>query len=278
MNNPTVYIDLDGTLLGKNASLLHDSTGQRSDVGVDALTRAENAGLDLVIATGRDQYRASEFARVVGINNYIAELGCFIKHGELEVVDYGETVDNLFSSGTLKKETFLAELKVAAEYIITTFQGFIELHARYNRDQHASIMLKGYVDIEKANQLLKDNGWDYLEITSNGHGMYKRKMKNVDNVLIYHLAPIGVGKASGIKKDQELRGLNPQDCYLIGDGKADVQCNEVVNKVFVPSNGIANDEQVAAYAQEHDNIIVLNNSHNEGFAEAIDTIISQTIS
>lgn len=271
----TVYIDLDGTLLGKNASLLHNAKGERSDVGVDALAKAEQAGLDLVITTGRDQYRAQEFARVIGLENYIAELGCVIKHGESIVIDYGPTVDELLKSGSLKSENFLKEIKSAADFIVKKFSGMVELHARYNRDQHASIMLKGSLNIEETNSLLAENGWPYLELNSNGHGMYKRTMPGVNNVLIYHLAPTGVRKASGIAKDQELRGLDKQNCFMIGDGMADVMCSEYVNTVYVPINGVNSDEDVAKYADSHDNVVVLNESHNEGFAKAIDLILEQ---
>ena len=134
-------------------------------------------------------------------------------------------------------------------------------------------MLRGNIDEKLANELLKEN-WPFLEIYGNGHGMFRRTMPGIDNVLIYHLAPIGVTKLGGIEFDQKLRGLNIDDCFMIGDGFADLICSPAVNKVYVPINGINSDPNSAEYARTHENVIALNKSHNEGFAEAIEIIIT----
>ena len=269
----TIYIDLDGTLLGKNASLLHNAKGERSDVGVDALAKAEKAGFDLVIATGRDHLRAHEFARVIGLKNYIAELGCFIRHDDTEVIDYGPTVDKLIANKELTTEQFLEKLNAAANFVVNKFSGSIEIHKLYNRDRNASLMLKGNVDVNEVNLLLNENGWPYLEMNSNGHGRPSDTIPDVAQALIYHIVPLGISKASGVAKDQELRHLDKENCFMIGDGMADLLCSELVNSVYVPSNGVECDVEVGIYAEEHDNVLIMKESHNEGFAHAIDLII-----
>ena len=62
---------------------------------------------------------------------------------------------------------------------------------------------------------------------------------------------------------------------MIGDGMADALCHDVVNKVFIPSNGAQSDNDVLELSKSINNIVVLENSHNEGFAEAIDEILSE---
>lgn len=272
---PTIYVDLDGTLLGKNASLLHDHSGNRTNIGIDALAKAEKAGADLVIATGRDRYRAEEFCRAAGIKNYIAELGCVIHTTGEDIVEHGDKAKAFMQENALSDSEFLGCVTQAAQALVDHFQGQLEMHAPYNRDRFTSLLMRGNISTEKANEILSSNGWPFLEIIPNGHGMFRRTMPGVDNVLIYHLTPIGVTKAFGIAKDQELRNIDPSTSYMIGDGMADALCYEVVNKVFVPSNGALSDTDVLDLSNKIENIIVLDDSHNKGFAKAIDFILHE---
>ena len=272
---PTIYVDLDGTLLGKNASLLHDHSGNRTNVGIDALAKAEKAGVDLVVATGRDRYRAEEFCRAVGIKNYIAELGCVIHTTGEDIIEYGEKASAFMSENALNETEFLGCVTQGAQALIEAFPGQLEMHAPYNRDRFTSLLLRGNIPTEKANEVLSSGGWPFLEIVPNGHGMFRRTMPGLDNVLIYHLTPIGVTKAFGITKDQELRNISLENSYMIGDGMADALCYGVVNKVFIPSNGTLSDNDVLELSNEIDNIVVLEDSHNLGFAEAIDLILKE---
>lgn len=270
---PTIYVDLDGTLLGKNASLLHDHEGIRSTVGTDALTKAEKAGADLVVATGRDRFRASEFCRSAGIDNYIAELGSVIKTNGEEIIEYGEAASKFIEQNGLNNAEFLGCVGDAAHMLISHFKNILELHAPYNRDRLSSLLLRGNVPTDESNELLAKGGWPFLELVANGHGMFRRTMPGVDNVLIYHLVPVGISKASGILRDQEHRNLKRENCFMIGDGMADAHCYSAVNTVYIPSNGIESDPDVKAFADAHENIVILDQSHNAGFAQAIDLIL-----
>lgn len=272
---PTIYIDLDGTLLGNNASLLHDHTGARNNVGIDALELAEKAGVDLVVATGRDVYRTSEFCRSAGISKYIAELGCVLHTTGEDIVEYGDVANAFMKDNDVGAPEFMGYLSDAGHMLIEHFAGQLELHVPYNRDRYASLLMRGNVSIEKANALLEENGWPFLDLVANGHGMFRRTMPGVDNVLIYHVAPKGVTKAFGISRDQELRNLDPEHCYMIGDGMADAQCHDVVNTVYIPSNGLESDPDVKDFVANHSNIVALSQSHNKGFAEAIKLILNK---
>jgi hydroxymethylpyrimidine pyrophosphatase-like HAD family hydrolase len=272
---PTIYVDLDGTLLGHQASLLHDAQGGRSNVGIDALAKAEHHNADVVIATGRDKYRASEFARAAGITKFIAELGCVVNTTGEEILEVGDVAQRFIDDNSLSHAEFINAVSDAAHMLISHFPKELEMHAPYNRDRHASLLLRGNVSSSTANELLHANGWPFLDLVANGHGMFRRTMPHVENVLIYHLTPIGVTKASGIIRDQKLRGLDKDHCYMIGDGMADAECVDAVHTVFMPSNGPASDPNVADFAQNHSSIHVLEKSHNEGFAEAINIILSK---
>ena len=50
-----LYVDLDGTLLGPNASLLTGADGRFSALGVRALEECARAEVEVVISSGRRQ-------------------------------------------------------------------------------------------------------------------------------------------------------------------------------------------------------------------------------
>lgn len=270
---PTIYIDIDGTLLGKNASLLHDHEGLRTTVAIDALFKAEKAGVDLVVATGRDIYRASEFCRAIGISKYIAELGCVLHTTGEDIVEYGAKAGAFVKENNLDTVKFLDCIHQAAQLLIESYPGRLEMHTPYNRDCFASFKLRGNVSVDACNNLLSSHGWPFLEFVPNGHGMFRRTMPDVENVLIYHLTPVGVTKAFGISRDQELRTLSASHCYLIGDGMADAMCSDIVDTVFIPANGPISDPNIEKYSRENDSVVILEKSHNHGFAQAIDIIL-----
>jgi hydroxymethylpyrimidine pyrophosphatase-like HAD family hydrolase len=274
-DSPTIYLDLDGTLLGHNASLLHNAAGENTTVAIDALQKIRDAHAEVVVATGRDEYRSSEFSRVIGVNKFIAELGCVIHTTDESVIDYGDAAQKFIDEQSIDSSGFFNCVMDAAHMLVSLFAGRLELHAPYNRDRYASVLLRGNIDVEKANALLSDGGWPFLNVVANGHGMFRRTMPGVENVLIYHLSPVGTSKGSGIARDQQLRGIKHENSFLIGDGLADVLCSEFVNAVYVPTNGLESDPDTKEYVETHDNVHALTKSHNEGFAEAVDIILSK---
>ena len=270
-NVKTIYVDLDGTFVGKNGSLIHNHLGELSSASLDGLKKAQENNCEIIITTGRDKFRTADFARVLGLTQYIAEAGCVIKTTEAETFNFG-IANKYYDFENNSSEQFHEEVVKAGTFLVEKFSGSIQEHSEYNRGQYGTTMLRGNIDEVNANELLQEN-WPYLEIYGNGHGMFRRSMPGVENVLIYHLAPIGTTKVGGIKYDKELRNLSTENCFMIGDGFADLLCSTEVNKVFVPINGVNADKNSALYAQEHENVEVLKGSHNEGFQEAIEKII-----
>ena len=62
-----VYTDLDGTLLGKGASLFHDGEGRFSLLPARALEACDRAGVEVVIKSGRRKAQVMEDARIIGL-------------------------------------------------------------------------------------------------------------------------------------------------------------------------------------------------------------------
>ena len=80
-----LYVDLDGTLLGPDASLLRDAEGGFALEGVRALQACFRAGAEVVVYSGRNRQSVFNASRLIGSRSYIFELGCgVVIDGELE--------------------------------------------------------------------------------------------------------------------------------------------------------------------------------------------------
>src|SRR3954462_10285458 len=71
-----VYTDLDGTLLGHQASLFRDAEGGFSLAQARALEACHRVGAEVVIMSGRREPQVHEAARLMGQTSYIYEAGC----------------------------------------------------------------------------------------------------------------------------------------------------------------------------------------------------------
>jgi hydroxymethylpyrimidine pyrophosphatase-like HAD family hydrolase len=80
-----VYTDLDGTMLGKGASLLRDAKGNFSTLAIRALEACHRAGVEVVIQSGRRKAQVYEDARLIGQPSYIYEMGSGFVDGDDEV-------------------------------------------------------------------------------------------------------------------------------------------------------------------------------------------------
>ena len=79
-----VYTDLDGTLLGKGASLFRTAEGEFTLLAARALEACHRAGAEVVIKSGRRRAQVMEDARLMGQTSYIFEVGSgLVIDGEL---------------------------------------------------------------------------------------------------------------------------------------------------------------------------------------------------
>ncbi len=66
MSARCLYLDLDSTLLGRGASLLHDGEGNVSIDGVRAVQACLRADVEVVLMSGRRRAQVMEDARLLG--------------------------------------------------------------------------------------------------------------------------------------------------------------------------------------------------------------------
>ena len=68
-----VYTDLDGTLLGRGASLFRDADGNFTLLPARALEACHRAGVEVVLKSGRRKASVMEDAKLLGLSSYAQE-------------------------------------------------------------------------------------------------------------------------------------------------------------------------------------------------------------
>ena len=82
--------DVDGTLVGRDGSLLADLDGKPTLVAAEALVAAQVAGLEVVLVSGRTAAQLRETGRLLGTRDAIAELGTVLVRGREEELVWGD--------------------------------------------------------------------------------------------------------------------------------------------------------------------------------------------
>src|ERR1700727_507829 len=119
-----LYVDLDGTLLGPDASLVSGADGSFSLLGVRALEACARAGAEVVIYSGRKQSSVWEAARLIGSRAFIFELGCgLVVDGDLEWLTDGMEPSD--TEGAIFEQIAASG---AVELLISRFPGSLEPH------------------------------------------------------------------------------------------------------------------------------------------------------
>ena len=158
-----VYTDLDGTLLGRGASLFRTAEGDFTLLAARALEACHRAGVEVVIKSGRRRAQVMEDARLLGQSSYIFEVGAGL------VVD-GEVT---FLTGELQpREGQSVHEQIAAtgapELLLDRYDGRLEYHAPFHVGREVSHVFRGAVDADEANELLAAEGHSALRLVDNG--------------------------------------------------------------------------------------------------------------
>ena len=259
-----VYTDLDGTLLGKGASLFRTAEGDFTLLAARALEACHRAGAEVVIKSGRRRAQVMEDARLMGQTSYIYEAGCaFAIDGETTLLT-GEMAPNE-EDGTIYEQI---EARGIPQRLFAHFEGRLEYHAPWHSGRVLSHLFRGKVDVEAANALLRERGDDDLRLLDNG--AIGRPMPAVDGPThAYHLVPRLVSKGNAVAAHARARGYDPSDCIAVGDSVEDLEVAAAVGRFFVVANGPARDPGLRAAISRWDNATVTEGSMGDGFYEAV---------
>jgi hydroxymethylpyrimidine pyrophosphatase-like HAD family hydrolase len=217
-----VYTDLDGTLLGKGASLFRTAEGDFTLLAARALEACHRAGAEVVIKSGRRRAQVMEDARLIGQTAYIFEVGSgMVIDGELT-----------FLTGDLQPRegsSIHAQIEEsgAPALLLEHYAGRIELHSPWHADREVSHLFRGLIDVREANELLAE-GHANLRLVDNGV---------IDGGLhAFHLIPAVSSKAAAVAAHMRARGYAREDCIGVGDSAEDLDVAEVVGRFFLVAN------------------------------------------
>ncbi|MBS1880848.1 MAG: HAD family phosphatase [Actinobacteria bacterium] len=258
-----VYTDLDGTLLGRGASLFRDAEGGFSTAQSRAIEACFRAGVEIVIMSGRREPQVHELARIMGQTSYIYEAGCaFALDGETTLLTAPMEPSE---DGTIYEQI---EARGVPRYLFDHFPGQLEYHSPWHHGRVLSHLFRGKVDVEEGNRLLAERGDDDLRLLDNG--AIGTPMPAVDGRShAYHLVPRGVSKGAAVAAHARARGYDREQCVAVGDSVEDLEVAPSVGRFFVVANGPERDPGLRSMLSRWSNVTVTDGANGDGFYEAV---------
>jgi hydroxymethylpyrimidine pyrophosphatase-like HAD family hydrolase len=266
-----LYVDLDGTLLGRGASLLHDAEGSFSLLGVRALEACSRVGAEVVIMSGRREAQVMEDARLIGQTAYIYEAGAGVvldgEHtwltGEIVPRDGVSIHDQIEASG-------------APGLLLERYAGRLEYHDPWHRGREVSHLFRGLLDAFEADELLAEHGHGDLRIVDNGV-IHRRSeaLADLPQVRAYHLVPQGASKARAVAWHMQARGYAAQEVIGIGDSREDLEVADQVGEFWLVANAVRKDPTITEAVASKPNARVAEGENNAGVYEAVITALAE---
>jgi hydroxymethylpyrimidine pyrophosphatase-like HAD family hydrolase len=260
-----LFSDVDGTLVGRDGSLLADLDGRPTLAAAEALVAAHRAGLEVVLVSGRTATQLRETGRLLGARDAVAELGTVLVRGrEVELV-WGETPREL---GDCPAQAL--ERSGALAVVLEAFAGRIEPHTPWHLGRRGTFLLRGQVEVAEADARLARAGLGWARLLDNGRlrGAYPHLGPGPTHA--YHLLPAGVSKAGTAAAYLAGRGLDARRAAAIGDSPADLQLAGVVGAMFLVANGAW-----AADGDPETPVIVTPSPAGQGWAEAVIALLAR---
>ena len=259
-----LYVDLDGTLLGRGASLLHDGEGEVSIDGVRAVQACLRADVEVVLMSGRRRAQVYEDARLLGQGSFIYEAGaCVVLDGE----EHWLTGELLPGELTIAEQI---ERSGAPALLLEHYAGRLEYHEPWHVEREVSHLFRGLVDAFEVDALLAERGHGNLRLVDNG--VVNRRspaLAELPHVRGYHLLPISASKAAAVAFHRRARGYSREETFAVGDSREDLACAEHVQTFWLVANAVERDPSIAEAAAAHDNVRVAEAGHGAGVYEAV---------
>ncbi len=272
-NARALYLDLDGTLLGRGASLLRDGDGNASIDGVRAVHACLRAGVEVVLMSGRRRAQLAEDARLLGQDSYIFEAGaCVVLAGEEHWLT-GER----WNIGRQPGELTIAEQierSGAPALLLDRYPGRLEYHEPWHSEREVSHLFRGLVDAFEVDRLLVEHGHEDLRLVDNGVvNRRSEALAELPHVRGYHLVPAGASKAGGVAFHRRARGYAREQTFAVGDSREDLACAAQVDVFWLVANAVERDPSMREAIAAYENVRVTEAGHGAGVYEAVVTTL-----
>jgi len=264
------YLDLDGTLLGRGASLLHDGDGGVSLQGARAVEACLRADVEVVLMSGRGRGSVAEDARLFGQSSFIYEAGCVLVFEGEEQWLTGEYVP-----GELTVHEQIA-VSGAPALLLEHYEGRLEYHEPWSAGREVSHLFRGLLDAAEADDLLRARGHADLRLVDNGVVHHRSQaLTALPVVRAYHLIPAGASKAAAVSRHMRARGLSREAAFAIGDSREDLAVAEHVSSFWVVANALERDPSIREALRGHENVRIAEEAYGAGVYEAVITTLME---
>jgi hydroxymethylpyrimidine pyrophosphatase-like HAD family hydrolase len=258
------YVDLDGTLLGRAGSLLHDGDGNVAIDGVRAVQACLRAGVEVVLMSGRRRAQVHEDARLLGQSSYIFESGaCVVLEGE----------EHWLTGGLMPGDLTIAEQierSGAPALLLERYAGRLEYHDPWHVQRDVSHLFRGLVDAAEADELLREHGHEGLRLVDNGVVQPRsHSLSPLPQIRGYHLLPAAASKAGAVSLHRHARGYAREEAFAIGDSREDLACAAEVSVLWLVANAVERDPSMAEAVRAWSNVRIAEAAHGAGVYEAV---------
>jgi phosphoglycolate phosphatase len=259
-----LYLDLDSTLLGRGASMLHDGDGNVTIDGVRAVQACLRAGVEVVLMSGRRRTQVMEDARLLGQSSYIFEAGaCVVLDGE----EHWLTGDLLPGELTIAEQI---ERSGAPQLLLERYEGRLEYHEPWHLQREVSHLFRGLVDAVGVDRVLVEHGHENLRLVDNGVvNRRSEALAALPHVRGYHLVPVGAAKVAAVALHRRMRGYARAETFAVGDSREDLACAAEVGFMWLVANAIERDPSMRDELAAYTNARVCEAGHGRGVYEAV---------
>jgi hypothetical protein len=265
-----LYVDLDGTLLGRGASLLRDGEGQFTLLGVRALEACARAGAEVVLYSGRRRAQVFEDTRIVGGRAFIFEAGSGLEiDGELTWL-----TGDLQPSG---ERTIFEQVHAlgAPDLLLSRFPGRLEYHEPWHLNRDVSHLFRGLVEPGEAEAVLAEQGISGLRLVDNGVISFHATLPDIAHPHAYHLVPAEASKARAVATHMRARGYARDEVIAAGDSREDMGAAAAVGTFWLVRNALDRDPSLRDDIARHGNVRVTDESFGAGVYEAVVTTLAE---
>ncbi len=265
-----IYTDLDDTLFNDRGCIVKDEKGDYYFEAVKLLPKIAGKNWDVVLVSGRNRVQLRYNAQMIGLKNYIAELG-----SEL-IYNLGEEVYTTYDKQKMKYDlTYKGkDLIKIIELFKKNFPGKIESKMEWSKYRSHSILFFGEISLDLANKLLKKEGYGELALADNGFSSLVKMKLDIKRLHIYNLAPSGINKSKGIKLDKKIRNFNTGNCIALGDSLEDLKMADEVKYFFLMGNALEHKGMILGELNNYNNVYVTEGAMNKGWAEVIKYLVN----
>ena len=259
-----LYLDLDSTLLGRGASMLHDGEGNVTIDGVRAVQACLRAGVEVVLMSGRRRAQVFEDARLLGQRSFIFEAGaCVVLDGE----EHWLTGELRPGELTIAEQI---ERSGAPALLLERYHGRLEYHEPWHVEREVSHLFRGLVDAVEVDRVLIEHGHENLRLVDNGVvNRRSQALAELPHVRGYHLVPAGAAKAAAVALHRRVRGYAREQTFAVGDSREDLACATEVDVCWLVANALQRDPSMREAIAAHHNVRVTDSGHGHGVYEAV---------